>query len=90
MMTASRRSSVSDPYSEWLGIAGPRRPPRPHQLLGVPAGERGAAVLEEAALRRMAQLRPYQVVHPDECSRLLNEVARALIVLLGRPPRVPA
>src|SRR5205823_10142390 len=40
------------------------------------------AVLEEAALARAARARAYQLTRPQECTRLLNDIARALATLL--------
>jgi hypothetical protein len=58
-------------------------PPRSHyQLLGISPNERDLAAIEEAALALTAQVRAYQITHPDECSRLLNDIAHALATLL--------
>ena len=57
-------------------------PHRYYLLLGVPLGERDPKALEEAALRRSAQVRAYQITCEQECTRLLNEIAHALTVLL--------
>jgi hypothetical protein len=66
-----------DPYSRWLGIVGGPRPPAPHQILAVAPTEARGHVLEEAALRRVEQVRPYQLKYPEECTSLLSDIASA-------------
>src|SRR4051794_19842284 len=66
------------------GFAGPRgeRSRTHYRLLGISPDERDPAVLEEAALARAARARAYQLTRPQECTRLLNDIARALATLL--------
>src|SRR3954454_22464163 len=66
------------------GFAGPRggRPRTHYRLLGISPSERDPDVLEEAALARAARARAYQLTRPLECTRLLNDIARALTTLL--------
>ena len=68
-------------YHHWLGIPLAEQPPTPYRLLGVKPGERNLAVLEEAALQRMALIRAWQQTHPEESTRLQNEIAWALDAL---------
>src|SRR5262249_24174376 len=72
-----------DPYHKWLGIPPEQRPPTHYQLLGISAQEQDREVIREAGIRQTAHLRVYQKgAHAAECSRLLNEIAQALMVLL--------
>ncbi len=64
-----------------LGVAADRSPP-PHQLLGISPDERDTEVIEEAALRRAGLVRRYQLRYPEESTRLLNEIGRALVAVL--------
>ncbi len=73
-----------DPYHKWLGIPEDQRPPTCYQLLGVCPSEADAEVIEEMALRQTAHVRTYQTgPHAADCTRLLNEIARARAVLLN-------
>lgn len=75
-----------DLYSEWLDVPpGPRRPDH-YTLLGLPLFCNDASAIENAARARLKQLDQY-ALHPDSalrdaCQRLMNEVARARIVLV--------
>ncbi len=73
-----------DPYHKWLGIPEDQRPPTCYQLLGVCPSEADPEVIEEMALRQTAHVRTYQTgPHAAECTRLLNEIARARALLLN-------
>jgi hypothetical protein len=77
-----------DPYHKWLAIPTDQRPPTHYQLLGVAPTETDPEVIEEAVLQRTAHLRAYQLgPHAKECTRLLNEIARAKVVLLNPEKR---
>src|SRR5262245_23076345 len=77
-----------DPYHKWLAIPAGERPPTHYQLLGVAPTETDAEVIEEAVLQRTAHLRAYQLgPHAQECTRLLNEIAHAKVVLLNPEKR---
>src|SRR5262245_41178896 len=77
-----------DPYHKWLAIPPGQRPSTHYQLLGIAPTETDADVIEEAALQRTAHLRTYQIgPHAKECTRLLNEVAQAKVVLLNPEKR---
>jgi hypothetical protein len=72
-----------DPYHLWLGIHPAQQPPTYYQLLGISPEEVNTAVIEEAAVRQAAHLRHYQAgEHAAECTRLLNEIARAHATLI--------
>src|SRR5262245_25969406 len=72
-----------DPYHKWLGIPKDQRPPTHYQLLGVAFGEADPEVIEEASIRQTAHLRAYQIgPHAAECTRILNEIAKARTTLL--------
>jgi hypothetical protein len=77
-----------DPYHKWLAIPPDQRPPTHYQLLAVSPAEKDPEVIEEAALQRIAHLRSYQIgPHAKECTRLLNEIAQAKVVLLNPAKR---
>lgn len=81
-------TSTFDPYHRWLGISRANRPPTHYQLLGLEPGEADADVIEEAAVRQTTYLRSYQVgAHAAECTRILNEIAQARLVLLNPQKR---
>jgi hypothetical protein len=72
-----------DPYQVWLGIPQSQRPPTYYQLLGIAAAETDRRAIEEAAIRRMSQIRIYQAgPYERECIQLLNEIAQAETTLL--------
>jgi hypothetical protein len=76
-------SDAFDPYQEWLGIPPPEQPPHHYRLLGVRVFENDVRAIDEAADRRMAQLRAAQIGRRAELSqRLLNEVAGARACLM--------
>jgi hypothetical protein len=78
---------MCDSYSQFLGIEPTERPLADWQLLGVRSGERDPGILEEAALQRFDQIRPYVLRYPQEATALLNEIAQALNSLLADIPR---
>jgi hypothetical protein len=72
-----------DPYLTWLGIPPEQRPLNCYQLLGIAADVQDANVIQEAAIQRTMQVRPYQTgPHAEDCTRLLNEIAEAQTTLL--------
>jgi hypothetical protein len=77
-----------DPFFRWMGIATGPQPLAPHEVLAVAPGEARGEVLEEAALRRVELVRPYQLKYPEESTRALCEIASALEAM--RPSQVPA
>jgi hypothetical protein len=78
-----------DPYHKWLAIPPGPQPPTHYQLLGISPAEKDAEVIEEAVLQRTAHLRTYQIgPRAKECTRLLNEIAQAKIVLLNPAKRL--
>src|SRR5262249_29160837 len=77
-----------DPYHKWLGIPKDQRPPTHYQLLGVSPDEQDAEVIEEAAIRQTTHIRAYQIgAHAAECTRILNEIAKARLTLLNPQKR---
>ena len=77
-----------DPYHKWLAIPPAQRPPTHYQLLAISPSEKDPEVIEEAALQRTAHLRTYQMgPNATECTRLLNEIAQAKVVLLNPAKR---
>jgi hypothetical protein len=75
--------NMYDIYSRFLGVYATERPLERWQLLGVMPEEKDAAVLEEAALQRFDQIRPYVLKYPQEATQLLNEIAQALATTLA-------
>ncbi len=72
-----------DPYSQWLGITDPQRPPNHYQLLGLQLFESDTKVIEQAADDRMGLVRTYQTGRwSTESQQLLNELAFAKLCLI--------
>jgi hypothetical protein len=77
-----------DPYRTWLGILPAYQPPSHYRLLGVSLGENDPKVIDAAARRRIAHLRQFQEgVNAHAATKLMNEVARARLVLLDPKKR---
>jgi hypothetical protein len=73
-----------DPYHKWLGIAPNEQPPNHYRLLGLNLFEPDLDVIENGADRQMTHLRSFQTgTRVRECQKLLNEVAKARVVLLN-------
>ncbi len=73
-----------DPYREWLKIPADRRPPGPHDLLGLRPGETDRERIQEAAKQRYDLVRRYRLgEHAAEAQRLLNELGEATASLLA-------
>jgi len=72
-----------DPYHEWLNIPESRRPPTPHDLLGLKPGETDRQRIREAAKDRYDRIRQY-TLGPDveHANRILNELGDAVAALL--------
>jgi hypothetical protein len=75
-----------DPYQQWLGIPEDRRPPTPHDLLGVPEDENDEQAIYLAGMARYDQIRTY-AASPDRAvaehaQNLLGEIALALSGLM--------
>jgi hypothetical protein len=76
-----------DPYREWLEIPSARRPPTPHDLLGVPLEECDADRLRAAYARRYAHVRKYAVgPHSKAALKLLDELSLAFTNLCTGGP----
>src|SRR5438128_7546393 len=69
---------MNNPFDSLIGILHGHQPPTTWQVLGVREGECDPHRLEEAALRQVGRVRPFQLAHPVKCTRLLNAIARAL------------
>ncbi|MBX2851562.1 MAG: hypothetical protein KTR15_07450 [Phycisphaeraceae bacterium] len=80
-----------DPYSKWLGLPPGPRPPKAHELLGLPANPADAALIDQAAARRMDQLDQFALSNDratrTQVQQLMNEVAKARTKLVGRVPK---
>jgi hypothetical protein len=60
-----------------------KRPQTYYDLLGIAANETDRRFIQEAAIRRISQIRIYQAgPYEQECVRLLNEIAEAETILL--------
>lgn len=76
---------TEDLYATWLGVAPGTRPPDHYAILGLPLFCDDMQAIEQAARTRLAKLDNY-AIHPDTqrrdaCHRMMNEVARARVVL---------
>jgi len=77
-------STTFDPYTEWLGIRDPSRPPNHYRLLGLEPFEEDRNVIANAADRQMAYLRTFQLgEHAQQSQRILAEIAAAKVCLLN-------
>ena len=63
------------PCPRWFLPSQEERPCTHYELLGISPNEPDPAVIEEAAVARTAQVRAYQITQPQECTRLLNDIA---------------
>lgn len=82
-----------DIYTEWLEVPAGKRPPDHYTLLGLPTFCDDMPAIEQAARKRLARLDRY-AIHPDPkkrdaCHRLMNEVARARVVLASSARKGP-
>lgn len=78
---------AEDLYAQWLLVPAGARPPDHYALLGLPQFEADIAAIERATRSQLARLDKY-AIHPepskrDACHRMMNEVARARIVLVS-------
>ena len=78
-----------DPYATWLGIPPERRPPTHYDLLGLPQFESDHAKIDQAAMRRIAKVRQYQIgTHGELSQEVLSKLARARLILIDPDRRV--
>jgi hypothetical protein len=70
---------MRSPVQAWIGGLEPRTH---YMVLGISRDEQDRRVIEEAALGRAECVRAYQLTHGPECTRLLGQIAMALITLL--------
>lgn len=72
-----------DPYYLWLGIPPDEQPADYYRLLGVRRFETNADVIDTASQRQIAHVRSFAIgPHGTTAQRVLNELAKARIVLL--------
>ncbi|MBL7219529.1 MAG: SUMF1/EgtB/PvdO family nonheme iron enzyme [Phycisphaerae bacterium] len=78
---------VQDRYSQWLGIEEGARPPDHYALLGIEPFCNDADVIDTAAHQRLDLLDRYSLAGSresrDTCQEMMNEVARARVVLMN-------
>ena len=76
-----------DRYSQWLGIEEGARPPDHYTLLGIERFCSNADLIDTAAHRRLDLLDRYSLAGSresrDACQEMMNEVARARVVLMN-------
>jgi hypothetical protein len=65
----------------WLGVPPERWPPDHYTLLGLNPAESNVQVIEEHIHVRMAQVRKYQLNHPDQVTEAMNRLAQAFSCL---------
>ena len=71
-----------DPYSEWLGISEPRRPPTLYQLLDLPPAELDRRVITAAVQRRFMQIQPHLLgTRAEAAIQILKELNLAEVTL---------
>lgn len=74
----SHEATISDPYSQWLGVRTVERPPSPYALLGLPDLEPDPVAITDAAIAVKRQLRGYQIgKYRRQAIELQGEVSRA-------------
>lgn len=75
-------SEPFDPYRQWLSIPEDQWPPTHYQLLGIPADERDASVINAALLNRTAFVRKFQLGrYAEQAHQILNELSVAAVCL---------
>jgi len=78
---------AEDRYSKWLGIEAGARPPDHYTLLGIQRFCDDADLIDTAAHQRLDLLDQYSLAGSresrDACQEMMNEVARARVVLMN-------
>ncbi|QGJ70699.1 Hypothetical protein PBC10988_23970 [Planctomycetales bacterium 10988] len=79
-----------NPYRDWLHLTiADGEQPTAYQLLGLKLFESDQEIIEEAADERMALIRNFQIGQRSDASQqLLNEIARAKVVLMRSERKV--
>ena len=78
-----QNNDTFDPYHRWLGISPKDQPPNHYRLLAIDLFESDPEVIRDAANRRMAHVRTYQLAkHSAVSQKILNEIAAARVCLL--------
>ena len=72
-----------DPYHRWLGIPPQEQPPTLYRLLGLANFESSREVIRTASQSQVDHVKQYAKMHPDAANKLLNELARAQVILLN-------
>ncbi|MDA9856532.1 formylglycine-generating enzyme family protein [Rubripirellula sp.] len=72
-----------DPYYAWLGIPPKEQPCNLYRLLGLTIFEADLDVIEAAAARQIAHVRNYQLKHPEDATRVLQELVEAKSCLMN-------
>lgn len=83
---------AQDRYTQWLKIAPGARPPDHYALLGLPHFCGDAQRIEQASHDRLDELDKHALSHDAasraDCQRMMNEVARARVVLMDAGKRL--
>ena len=77
-----------DPYYAWLGIPPREQPCNLYRLLGLTIFEADLDVIEAAAARQIAHVRNYQLKHPEDATRVLQELAEAKSCLMNADRKI--
>ena len=65
----------------WLGLPPDAWPPDHYRLLGLDLGESDVALIEQRVHQKLASVRPYQMMHPDQATEVMNRLAEAFVCL---------
>ena len=65
----------------WLGLPRDSWPPDHYRLLGLEPGEGDLALIEQRVNQRLDSVRPYQMMHPEPATEVMNRLAQAFICL---------
>lgn len=81
-------TSHFDPYTEWLGVASPERPPNYYTMLGIDPAASSDDEIQNAFSQRVERIRIYQVgARGTEAQRVLDELSTAFRVLTNPDKR---
>jgi hypothetical protein len=65
----------------WLQLPANSWPPDHYRLLGLEPGEGDLALIEQRVNQRLDAVRPYQMMHPEQATEVMNRLAQAFICL---------
>jgi hypothetical protein len=71
----------SDLLCTWFDLPLGVWPPDHYRLLGLPPGEQNVKLIEQRVEARMEAVRGYQILHPEQATEALNQLAQALVCL---------